>query len=322
MIALYRCSQKDFYAGLRILWNNYAGEIALFNNFKGKYREQYGLDAKIAIDAAESLPDYSAHVGDAETIRVTLLAKADLVICDFLSTERYIDELYENEDVRDAQYKIAGWDYYKEAGNDNWKSLVELGTKNLNYVSLHANALKMGGENMPDAFPGNVELHLNEFKVTFEKYEKARQMGTKTEAKIKANNACMKTARAMMDDAQIIFRRDEEKLKQFTWDSIMHLINPKVAGMKGSVLEKDTNLPLANVQIIMQKAKGVAFVVLTDENGKYSATGIASGRYKYKIVLEGKETIEGEIKINKGNVTRRNFVMTVENGQWTVDNGQ
>ncbi|MFZ4799785.1 MAG: carboxypeptidase regulatory-like domain-containing protein [Bacteroidia bacterium] len=305
----YRSSQKDMYAGLRILWNNFALFLVSFTNFKGKYIAQYATDAKAAITAAENLPDHSANVGDAEAIRIELTANADNVVADFVSTERYIDEIHLSKEAREAQYKIAGKDYFEKALKNDWESVKQLGSKNLSYITTNETALKNGGQNMPDDFHDQVDTHLNDFSLSFEDYEEARQTSVETKAKITANNACMTTGRGMMNDAQSIFRNDAETLKLFTWDTILQLINPKVAGMQGTITEKDTNKPLAKVQVILQKENAEAITIETDEKGKYSATGIAAGKYTYKIMLDGKITITGEIKIKVGTVSRKKFVM-------------
>ncbi|MEI8202822.1 MAG: carboxypeptidase-like regulatory domain-containing protein [Bacteroidota bacterium] len=309
MEPIYNDAQKNLYSGLNIVWNNYGANVTAFGNFKGKYDEQFGVDALAAIQVALNLPDHGTVLGDIDVLRVDMVNKSVFVINDYHRTERYIDDLFLDKDVREGEYKKAGHDFLDDSNKNGWASLVELGNKNFSYVTTNKIALEMSGMNMPATFPANVETHLNDFKDAYDTYEDARQTSEETTAKVKANNNIWISGRSMMNDAKEIFYNMPDKLKLFTWKTIMRLVNHKVAGLQGLIKEKGTNVPLPNVHITMQKKGEIAFTITTDENGKYAVKGIASGTYTYVVMLAGKKTITGQIKIKVGTVSRRNFEM-------------
>ena len=233
---------------------------------------------------------------------------ADTVIWDYLKTEGYIDSAYKDKTDREKNYIQAGYNYYLNVIKDDWESVVELGNVNLKYITDNATKLEENN-NMPHDFLASVELNKTAFNAKHDTYMSSKNMSVETAAKVKANNECFDLAREMMNDAQRIFRKEEEKANLFVWERILKLVSSKQAGLEGYIKDKATKVMLPGVVVELQLEGEPKFEVTTNAEGKYSAKGIKAGTYTYKITCVGKKTITGVKEVNTGTVSRMNFVM-------------
>src|SRR5688572_10211218 len=103
---------------------------------------------------------------------------------------------------------------------------------------------------------------------------------TGTQDKIAANNTLYDHCIDICEDGQHVFAENEAKRSQFVWDSIQLIITPPgIAGVRMTIKEEGTNIPLEGVSITIQQEGGMPFTVVTDENGKAAFLGIEAGPY-------------------------------------------
>jgi len=302
----YSCSQQDLYSVLTTLWDNYQKDLADFTAYKASYTAAKAAAAKAAIKAAKKLPDDQARTAEAEQLRIKLAKAADTVIGNFLQTKGYINGVF-TEEFRKANYEKAGQKYYRKANEEDWESVSGMGTSMNNYVADNLTLLQDGGNNMPAGFEVTVDGNVEAFELLYEDFKSASETSVATAAKIKANNACYLTARDMMDDAQVIYRKKHEYAERYIFDRILDMINPKVAGMKGTILHGSTNEGLAGCDIKMQQENKEAIHTTSDEEGNYAQTGIESGTYTVTITKANFETVTEIIVIKQGTVSGRDF---------------
>ncbi|MBI4929356.1 MAG: hypothetical protein HY841_01230 [Bacteroidetes bacterium] len=302
----YNCSQQDLYSALNTLWDNYAKDIADFTNYKQSYTAQKGLDAKKAIAAAKKLPDDQARGAEAEQLRIKVEKAADVVIGNFLQTKGYINGVF-TEEFRKANYEKAGQKYYRKANQNDWESVSGMGSSMNNYIADNLTLLQDGGNNMPAGFELTVDGNVTAFEDLYTDFKSASETGVETAKKIKANNACYTTARDMMDDGQIIYRKKHEYAERYIFERILEMINPKVSGMKGTVLNGSTNAGLAKAEIKMQQENKEAILIVCDEEGNYEEK-LESGTYTATISKGPEfESVTEVIVIKPGVMSGRDF---------------
>jgi hypothetical protein len=305
----YNCAQKDLYSALNTLWDNYGEDLADFTAFKASYTVAKKNAAKLAIKNAKEMLDDQARGAAAEQLRIKVAKKADVVIGNFLQTKGYINGVFEKE-FRKANYESAGQKSYRRATEDDWESVSAIGTSLVGvngYLPTNVVLLEDGGNNMPAGFPATVLANVDAFELDYAAFKLASETGVATQAKIKANNACYTTGREMMDDAEIIYRKDFEKAKRYIWDNLLAMINPSVAGMKGTVLNGNTNVGEPAVTVSMKQEGKEAIETVTDVKGIYEISGIEAGTYTVTITKAGFQTIVEIIVIKVGTVSTRNF---------------
>ncbi|MBI4929704.1 MAG: carboxypeptidase regulatory-like domain-containing protein [Bacteroidetes bacterium] len=303
----YNCSQQDLYSVLNTLWDNYAEDLADFSAYKASYTSAKGAAAKAAIKAAQKLPDDQARGAEAEQLRIDVADAADVVIGNFLQTKGYINGVIA-EKKRKANYEKAGQKYYRRATEDDWESVSGMGVSLNKYITDNLTLLQDGGNNMPAGFEVTVDGNVAAFELVYGKFKSASETGIATAAKIKANNACNVTASEMDEDAGVIYRKKPEYAERYIFDRILAMVNPKVAGMKGTILHGNTNAGVAGADIKMQAENKEALHVVSDEEGNYEQTGIPSDTYACTISKEPEFVPFTEIIVIKpGTVSNRDF---------------
>lgn len=302
----YNCSQQDLYSALNTLWDNYLEDLADFAAYKASHNAAKRTAAKAAIKAAKDLPDEQARTGIAEQLRIKVVQKADAVIGYFVMTKGYINGVFV-EEFRKANYEMAGQGYYRKATNDDWESVSGMGTSMNNYLSTNSVLLEDGGNNMPEGFPATVAAAVTAFETEYAGFKLASESGVQTAAKIKANNEIYTICREMLDDAQIIYRKEPAKAERYIFDRMLQMINPSVAGMKGTILNGNTNIGEPGAEVKMQKEGKPAIIMISDADGNYEQTGIESGDWTVTITKPDFQTVTEIIPIRPGTVSRRDF---------------
>ena len=309
VLANYTCSQQDLYSADNTLWDNFGQDLVDFTAFKASYVAGTRTAAKLAIKNAKDLPDDQSRGAAAEQLRIKVAKKADIVIGNFLQTKGYINGVFTQE-FRKANYESAGQNYYRKATEDDWESVSGMGSSLVGtngYLPTNSVLLQAGGTNMPAGFPATVLANVNAFELDYAAFKLASETGVATQTKILANNACYTTGREMMIDAEIIYRKDAAKAKRYVWDVLLAAINPSVAGMKGTVLNGNTDVGEGDVTVSMKQEGKEAIDTVTDVNGIYELSGIEAGTYTVTISKVGFQTIVEIVVIKVGTVSTRNF---------------
>ena len=283
----YPCSQKDLYSVLETAWGNYGVHLTRFTAFKGLYTAAYRTTATTAIATAKAMPDDDARSGASELLHIELVKLGAICTQNFQILKAYIDTAFTDKEVQKVQYVIAGQNYYRDASRQDWESTVMMNTNAKNYLATPANVTALtAGNNMPAGFVATQKTASDNFDAIYASFKLAEVTSVETAAKIKANNACYQTGIQMLKDAQIIFMNEPEILTKFVFKNLLDLINPPIAGIKGTVKEKGTNLPLASATITAQLDGETAIAVAVDADGVF-AKQLAEGMYKITVSAVG-----------------------------------
>ena len=124
------------------------------------------------------------------------------------------------------------------------------------------------------------------FDVQYNNFKLAEETSVETANKIKANNIIFHVGMAMLNDGQKIFMNEPEILTKFIFQNLLALINPTIAGIRGSVKEIDTIMAIANAKISVQKDGDVAVNVPVDADGVFGQQ-LAEGHYKIVVSADG-----------------------------------
>lgn len=301
----YPCSQMDLYSVLETAWGNYQTHIAKFTEHKGFYTIGYATTALGAIQAAKQLPDDDTRSGASELLHINVVNLGRVCTQNFMKLRSYMETTYKDEEVLRVQEIMAGYNYLRAATRKDWESLLLMNVSAKNYLEKAENVDALtSGDNMPAHFVDVYKEAADAFDIEYNKFKLEEQTSVETAAKISANNECYKTCMAMMKDAQVIFANESEVAMKFVFRNLLDLINPPVAGVKGTVKAAGSNTPITNAVVTLQKEGGQAVPVEVSDEGSFeeqlpeglyrmvvSATGYVSQEMEVDLKLNGLRTI-------------------------------
>ncbi|MFN8321066.1 MAG: carboxypeptidase-like regulatory domain-containing protein [Chitinophagales bacterium] len=307
--ASYPCSQKDLISVLETAWDNYDMHLDKLMAYKpAKYTALLASEAKARIAAARTLPDYQARSGEAEELRIKLVREAGYCLNDFQLLKGYIDDVFKGEDVpmRKPNYEEAGQAYYRDGSREDWESVQGLGDSMKIYIEAKLSALT-GPGNMPATFQAEVESRRKDFEKTYWQFKVAEQTQEATAAKVRALNACYTEGMDMMKDAQRVYVNDAGVRSLFVFATLLDMVNPKTAGVRGRVQDTDTHAGLAGVTITFTPENEPAIVVTSEEDGYFVSLQMRAQRYGMKTELPGYTLQETEVIVETGTVSTKNI---------------
>lgn len=280
----YNCTQAELYAVARTGWNSYAEHLASFTAMRGYYKASYGTDAKTEIDNAELLPDAQARYAQSEVLRTELVTLATKCLQNWQLLKRYISTSFAEPAVK-ARLEEAGALRYEKASANNWEELKLMNVQASNFVATHNTALT-SGDNMPASFESTLSTDATNYYNKLQEFIDSEELAVQaTDFKIKTNNEVYAKLITMFKDGQEIFKTQDAIRKQFVFDTVLGIISgPGTAGLRGLVTNSITEARLSGVEILITET-GDTF--LTDTEGKYTATPLASGSYRIKVSLAG-----------------------------------
>ena len=295
----YPCSMGDLYSVLETAWGNNGVHLARFTGYKALYTLPFKTSALTAIASAKALPDDDARSGASELLHIGLVNMGNVCTQNFQFLKGYIDSAFPDVAVQKVQYVIAGQNYYRDATRGDWEAMVSMNTSAKNYLANAGNVTALtAGLNMPPAFVTTQKTASDNFDVQYNNFKLAEETSVETANKIKANNVIFHAGMAMLNDGQKIFMNEPEILTKFVFQNLLALINPAIAGIRGSVKEIDTNMAIANAQISAQKDGDVAVNVPVDADGVFGQQ-LAEGHYKIVVSADGyvEQTFDMDFKL-------------------------
>ncbi|MBK7854416.1 MAG: hypothetical protein IPJ79_05470 [Bacteroidetes bacterium] len=288
MIApLFNCTQGLMYETTKMMWVNCKARIIEMGEFKSFYTIAY-CDERIAeIEAAQAMKSEAARVLEHEMLRFELVDLADAMRSKWQALKQYISSVYKVKDVREANWRAAGWASYERASENNWVSVKDLISNGSNYIAEHKAALSANG-NMPDDFQTAFDAAGDAFKLKLTDYETAQQnAATGTDAKNEANNDVYQQAIDMGQDGQFVFRKEESLRKQFSFEAVSERLEPTGTGtVVVELKDAESNLVIEKFVVTnMETSRKVDSVNGRAEMGQQAATD-KEGR-NYKVVADG-----------------------------------
>ena len=304
----YNCTQQELYTVARAGWDSCLVYILEFEDFKGLYNPALVADRIAEIVAASELPDEQQRGDLSESLHVDLEAKNKEVLYVWQGLKRYIATAFPKNQQK-SKLESAGHDYYEGAMRNDWDQTEGLLTSGSNFIANNMVVLQ-ANDNMPASFPVRFNLIRSEFSTLHQDFINSR--GTTvvgTQAKILANNVVYENLMSMLLDGQYIFDDNVAIKKSFVFADLLYRAKGAgTAGIKGTVTDAITHLPLKNVEVSLLSTvkKGK-----TDVDGKYEITKVAHGKFNIQVRLEGYQTrVIEQFEILIGTVSTLNVELT------------
>ena len=301
-------AQSDLYLVLAYICQLCEAIAAEFTAFSPRYKAPFLSNFKTAIDAAADLPDQIARYAPVKMNRMAVVDANDDIIQHFLMLQSYIKKAYSNEDTVKTMLSAAGKQYYDKAQGNSWSSVKALLSAAILFIQNNEAAL-LANENMPTDFLARFTKVKATYETAYQEWNtKDAASYNWTTEKSDASADLYDTAVTLLEDAQIILRKQPELAKKYTMTAVKaQVLGTHAAGVGGKVMILGTKTVLNNVSITLVELNKS---VKTNANGRFEIFPIASGEYTLRIEAEGYKTITldaYEIKI--GTIGRLNVEM-------------
>ena len=306
----YHCPQLDLYSGSRMVIRAAIRNITSFTALKPKYDAAFFTAAMARVAAAESLPDEDFRAAVVKAKRLECETAATKCLNTWQLLKGYIEDA---EDFKGAMQKIAleaaGSKKYEAASGFDWESISGLMASGIQFFTDNTAQLTADG-NMPPAFITTFTNEAADFQLalsSFQDQEEFREQ--ETQAKIAANNTLYDKIIQLCKDGQRIFRNDEALRAQFVWEQVLYIIHGAgIAGLRGSVTDSLTNMPIVNAEIIVLETGDTG---ITDAEGNYRITGLPAGSGTIRCKATGYVGTDVPFTILQGTISTLNFTLTV-----------
>jgi hypothetical protein len=304
--ANYPCTEEELYTICRLGWQSFEQNIDLFTAFKTRYTLAFAADRKKEVEEAAVMPNFQTRDAIAESFRIELMGLSKKNLANWQKLKRYLADAFPIE-LQKPQLEGAGQDYYAKAGNEDWDAFRGLVTTGSTFINTNTIALQ-AGENMPPSFQAAFDADKVAFETKHQAFLDSREQSPiEREKKVKANNDIYARLMSMFLDGQEIFKDEDAVLKQYIFDQVLRVVSGTgTAGIRGVATDAVTGLPIAGLTI---EIEGTGKTAITDEDGKYMITQVASGKYNLLFSAEGYQAKKQTHEIIVGTVSTLNITL-------------
>ncbi len=279
-------SQQDLYLYAALGWENYKKQQPLFEEKISPYFTAQVADEQLAfIDSVKAKPGNVTRRSYAVQARISLEMANDAVTRLFLRGKWHIARAWDNAQTLESKLREAGNENLEDGLRYHWASTSSLIDSFKLFLSNNATDL-LANNNMLASFPSEFATAANDFEGAWMLFKQKRgdaKIGTGD--KSSDNEKIYAVLTDMCKAGQLLFKNDELLLKAFTVNDLLRQVRGnKASGLRGAILDKTNQQPLANVRISAPSMPG--YSVLTDEKGKFEFL-IPSGDYEVEIAAEG-----------------------------------
>ena len=301
-------AQSDLYLVLAYICQLCEAIATEFVAFSPRYKAPFLSNFKAAIDTAADLPDQIARYAPVKMNRVALVDAKDDIIQHFLMLQSYIKKAYSNENTAQTMLSASGKQYFNKAKANSWSSVKALLNAAIPFIQNNEAAL-LANDNMPPDFLARFTKVKTTYETAYQEWNtKDAASYDWTAEKSDASIGLYDTAVTLLEDAQIILRKQPELAKKYTMTAVKaQILGTRAAGVGGKVTIMGTKTALNNASVTIVELNKSA---KTTTDGRFDISPIASGDYTLRIEAEGYKTIvleEYEVKI--GTIGRLNVEM-------------
>ena len=286
----FNCTEVELYAVCDLGWQNCEDDLLDFAEYKAKYTSALIKSMLAKTKAAEDLPNATARYGPTTNLRNALKPFNDEVVDYFVMLKGYIKTAYKGDDEKiKTMMGIAGQKQLRSATTYVWTATQSLLSSVKDFLAKYKTDL-ITPDNMPQAFYDRFAKISNDFATAYKTWQKSDKDSYElTKQNAEANNRIYDDLRDILEDAQVVYRKNPDKAKQYTVEFLLSQVRgTKAAGAGGKVVIKGTKKTLSNVKVTL---KELDKSVTTDADGRFEISPIASGFYTLSFELEGYETL-------------------------------
>ncbi len=256
--AKYPDTEKSLYAIAGRVRRNLKADLARFAKQDKKYTKGFIEELSKRIEATVAMPGHVQRQATLRTLRRTVIQTSKKCCSDFMTLMRYVDEdAFAKENIA-ALRKAAGGKHYKRATEKNWLAMNTLNRTMKWFLNAYTEKLEMA--DMPEEFAARVMNHTDAFEKALKAFCVYKIMAEKeTAEKLAANNELYCLLQEILKDGKRIFKKEAEKLQQYSYRSLLNEWKGKQKGVKKEVM--DGGLPLVGA------AGTVAGVISGEDRG-------------------------------------------------------
>jgi len=279
----YPCSQAELYIISRIILRSFLNFIGGFAAFKNFYDVGYYNTLIAEVVAAEIMPEETVRDSKVSQKLLKLRRAGVKARNRWQDIKSYINSAYDDEEIP-LKYNEAGQANYEASANENWEKLKQLMIDGKTFLTDNFADLT-AGNNMPAGFVTLYDTAQANFNTALENFYSEEETETDLgEDKIIADNDVFDSITDICFDGKHIFRDDEGKKLQFTFDHVWSLVTNKIANIKGTVVTGPDSAPVAGVKVnIIQLGE----FTLTEPSGRYDFGALPNGTYTIEFSKAG-----------------------------------
>lgn len=305
--AEYNCTMQELYSTGNTIYDNLETEKNLFKDYKSKYDQTFIDALRKKITDAKGMPDDEARVAKHQQFKEQMKPLAKVCTDLYQDLKGYIFDGFP-ESERAGMYDAAGQTNIENALKENWEFVVGLNTQMKKFVVTYATELGLGF--MPAGFAAKITTASDKFDVAYGKFKQSRQTGVDTDALIAANNEINKDIAAVNADGQRVFKNDVSKQKLFTFSVVKSIVSPPgSASLKLLVKDEVTDLAMADVDVIIKAAGGVALTGKTNAAGEVEFKNVDPASYNCTFKKTGYIDLNMVKEVNTGTAARKEVFM-------------
>ena len=311
-IAKYRCGQDVFYVLARAGWRICRKNLVAFAARKPKYTEGY-IDEHLAkIDEVDYLPDATGRYIDYDLTKMEIEKCKQTILMEFGVLLSYVKDAFPATEL-DTMNRAAGDYLVGDAKRGTWTKTSKLLSTVVPFIEKYQAKLLSGYKtpdvknNMPADFLEMFQGLQDAFSDLYDQIQEADETGLKqTGEKVELNNKLYADLMDMLDDAAVFFQSNKDLLEEFSYKNLKKKAQgTKQAGLKGKVLQPQTNNAIANAKITLE---GTNKTTVSDALGRFDMSQLAEGTYRVIVEADGYETVFIEkVVIKSGKTTRFNI---------------
>jgi hypothetical protein len=303
----YHCTQQELYTANEIGWASNLEDLPDFTNNNTNFTVANNTAMVAAGKAAEALPDAEVRKEAVTTGEIKLQESAVKNRANWQSLKTRITTGNTfPESLHEALVINAGAAHYPAAADDNWDAVKNLLNDGQAFFVNHMAELTAGG--MPAGIPvqfADDAKDFNEVRLTFIAAKKSVKDGAAE--KVNANNAVYSNLIEMFEIGQDIFKNNEQKRKNYIFSEVLAQIRgSKPAGLKGTITDSVTLLPLAGVNVATVTD---GYVTVSDEFGKFNFSQLAAGTYEFIFTKAGYTPFSLILEIKTSVTSTKNIQM-------------
>lgn len=298
--ARFKGTQIEMLDAAYLGWSLCSTHIDLFKQKFAFYIPTFIVGKLAAIEAAKALPDQYTRILNRRLARNKLEANRNLGRSMFLDLVEYVKNNFPEIDV-EALVNAAGYHWFKISDQENWGALNKMFASVTQFVTDHEADL-LANDNMPSDFPATLNaLSVDTLKVYNNYLQYDSNSATVTADNIKTLNKVYDDLMKMVRHSARVFHNDPDTAAQFTYASLLQAAGRhKEAGVRGNIIDGDTNLPLKDVQVSNQTK---THNDLTNTDGNYHLKGLGEGKDFITAEVPGYTKATQPIELKPGETT-------------------
>ncbi|MEZ4804396.1 MAG: carboxypeptidase-like regulatory domain-containing protein [Bacteroidia bacterium] len=280
-------------------WETCSQHIDEFNKFKPLYTPEYIQERKEEIIKVRRMPDNSGRSALREILRHKLLKKIKECTSAWLKVKSHLIEAFKDKIERESMISLIGHDLYPKVIRNQYDIIQKFMQSASEFITEYKSILVLNN-NMPPEYEQEFKNLILEYDKLYGEYlETLKNRSDFTIEVAESHNKLYTDLINMFRDGKIIFKDNPSVRRLFVFKTNLGFIGgTNWAGIKGSVLSKDTKLQIPNLLVeIVETGQSTS----TDESANFNIGPLTAGIYSLQLSAPNYQTqLITDIKVETG----------------------